>query len=212
MVPQQRCVRAGVTLAEAAKEVGVSGSDLLVTDRGETVGVVGSIDIMRAIAEGRRLDRSTVAEVMNRQIPVVRLGASIAELLDAAKKSGGRTIFFADSGKIVGRMEIGEVLELVAESWDDVDVHRALSTIVRYRMAELLSVRSMSVEQLAKALGVKPITARHHLEVMKRSGMVGEEEIRGRVGRPLTLFRLTALRQKGARQAEGTSGAPRRLR
>ena len=210
MQPGEPWVKAGASLREAAKEVAASGSDLLVMDGSETVGVIGSIDILRAIAKGGRLG-SRVAEAMIKQVPIVRRGASMPELLSAAM-SGARSLLVVESGKLVGRMEIGEVLELLAESWDDVEVHRALSTLVRHRMAELLSVRPMSVDQIAKAVGVKPITARHHLEVMKRSGIVGTEEVRGRVGRPLTLFRLIGLHQRGSRLAKGEVGAVGRLR
>ena len=182
-------------LMEAAKVVALSRSDALVVDRGKAVGVVGGVDILEAVAEGRRLDRLKVSDVM-KPILAVRVGASMNELLDVARRSGGRTIFFGDSRNPVGRMEVREVLELVTRSWNDVEVHRALSTLVRHRMAELLSVRPMSVEQIAKEVGVKPITARHHLDVMRRSGIVGTEEIHGSVGRPLTLFRLTSFSPK----------------
>jgi predicted ArsR family transcriptional regulator len=79
----------------------------------------------------------------------------------------------------------------MAGSWDDVEVHKSLSTLVRLRIAELLSVKPRSVDQIAEVIGIRPITVRHHLDVLRRSGVIESEEVHGKVGRPLTLFRAT---------------------
>lgn len=48
-----------------------------------------------------------------------------------------------------------------------------------------------SVGDLARQVGVKPVTIRHHLNSLQAEGLVEVEEQRQAVGRPLHLYRLT---------------------
>jgi len=50
---------------------------------------------------------------------------------------------------------------------------------------------SSSVEELAAATGVVPVTMRSHLKALERQGLVCSEPTRGHVGRPRYRFRLT---------------------
>jgi predicted ArsR family transcriptional regulator len=55
----------------------------------------------------------------------------------------------------------------------------------------LLEHGPATVDQLARALGVVPVTMRGHLAALQEQGLVSAEEERGRVGRPRRRYRLT---------------------
>jgi CBS domain-containing protein len=184
-------------LARAAELIMEHESDVLVVSHGKPVGVVRGMDIVKAFAEGRTLEKIRVQDVMLTPPPMVRAGASAKEVAEVARRHGVRAVFVGDGKGVTGRVELDEMLGLVAASWDKVDVHKALSALARLRIAELLTTKPMSVDEIAKATGMKPITVRHHLELLRVGGMVNTEERHGRVGRPLTIFRgVDFLREK----------------
>ena len=173
----------------AARIVAEQGTDALVTDGARPVGVVRELDRVKAMAAGKLPGSSRVAEVMLTPAPLVKEGASLREVADVARTMGVRTVYVSDGSGIVGTVELGELLDLMATSWSNVDAHRALSAIARLKIAELISTRPMSVDQIAKEIGMKPITVRHHLNLLKAGGMINTEQLRGKIGRPTTLFR-----------------------
>lgn len=64
----------------------------------------------------------------------------------------------------------------------------------RQQILEILKDRGgCTVAELAAALDITSVTVRHHLDVLRTSGLVAEPEIRHRssVGRPEYVFRLT---------------------
>lgn len=48
-----------------------------------------------------------------------------------------------------------------------------------------------TLEELANAVGLVPVTVRAHLNVLERDDLVKYEEVRGRVGRPYYVYSLT---------------------
>jgi predicted ArsR family transcriptional regulator len=61
-----------------------------------------------------------------------------------------------------------------------------------------------TVNQLAQAVGIKPVTLRHHLNVLQAEGLLTVEERRQAVGRPIYVYALS-------QQAEGLFPRPYRL-
>lgn len=61
--------------------------------------------------------------------------------------------------------------------------------------AEILNIlkrsHKASLEELAAALKLAPITVRAHIAILERDGLIMAEEVRGKVGRPYYLFSLT---------------------
>ena len=173
----------------AARIVAEQGTDALVTDGARPVGVVRELDLVKAMAAGKLPGSSRVAEVMLTPAPLVKEGASLREVADVARTMGVRTVYVSDGSGIVGTVELGELLDLMATSWSNEDAHRVLSAFARLKIAELISTWPMSVDQIAKEIGMKPITVRHHLNLLKAGGMINTEQLRGKIGRPTTLFR-----------------------
>ena len=185
------------SLAEAARLMSQHETEVLVLEDNTPAGILRSIDLIKAIAGGMNLEETKVREAMIRPAPMVREGAKIREVIGLAHELGARKVYVTAGSKIKGHIDLDELSNLMADSWDDVEVHKALSTMVRLRIAELLSTRYMGVEQIAKEIGVKAITVRHHLEVLRRSGIIEIEEVHGKVGRPRALFKATDLVSDG---------------
>ena len=66
---------------------------------------------------------------------------------------------------------------------------KALSSRSRLKMLDLLSRRPISVEELSREVSLKTVTVRHHLNMLKRIGLVEEygEEHR-KIGRPVIRY------------------------
>jgi len=187
------------SLADAANLMAWAETEILVLEDSAPVGVLRNIDLVKAIARRVNLEETKVREAMIRPAPIVREGAKIKEVINLAHNVGVRKVYVSVGNNITGHIDLDELSNLMADSWDDVEVHKALSTMVRLRIAELLSTQYMGVEQIAKEIGVKAITVRHHLDVLRRSGIIEIEEVHGRVGRPRALFKATDLVSEGFR-------------
>lgn len=62
----------------------------------------------------------------------------------------------------------------------------------RHRILRTLREKGKcSVKQLAEAVGISPVSVRHHLSNLQAEGLVATEEVRHGVGRPRLLFALT---------------------
>jgi CBS domain-containing protein len=190
-------LRPDAPLIEAAKMIALHETDVLVLDGGSPVGIVRNEDVINAVVSGKNLGTVSVSEAMAKPVPVVREGARIKEVLSLAHHMRVRKIYVSNGKNVTGHIDLDELSNLMADSWDDIEVHKALSTMVRLRIAELLSTRYMGVDQIAGTIGVKPITVRHHLEVLRRSGIIETEEVHGKIGRPRTLFKAKDLISKG---------------
>lgn len=69
--------------------------------------------------------------------------------------------------------------------------YQALSSKSRLDILKMLYRKSMDVEGMAKKLGLKPITVRHHLQSLQEAGFVEAfEERAGAVGRPKVYYKI----------------------
>jgi predicted ArsR family transcriptional regulator len=96
---------------------------------------------------------------------------------------------------------------LVSASTEDAQ-HVALAVVSRRRLLEVLQSADepLDVAALARAIGLHITTARFHLDVLERAGLVGRTvEREGRPGRPRQLYRVVAAAQasEGQRQLAG---------
>jgi len=66
-------------------------------------------------------------------------------------------------------------------------LHSTRQTVLR----TLKELRQATINQLAEAAGMKPITLRHHLNVLQAEGLVTVEERRQPVGRPVYVYCLS---------------------
>ena len=176
---------ASLMVSEQSSEV------FVVDDSGKPVGVVRSLDVVRSVADGMLPKRTTVKEVMLQPPPMVEEDATVEDVSKILAKNEMKRVLVGHGREIVGLIEAGELFNLVSASLEKVEVFKAVSVRVRLRMAELLSVRSMSIDELAEEVGIKPITVRHHIEVLRRNGIIEEFQHLGKVGRPLGLFKAT---------------------
>jgi len=183
------------SVLEAAKlMISEQSSEVFVVDEnGRPVGVVRHVDIVMAIAKGMHPTHTAVDGIMLHPPPMVEEDATVGEVAKVLVKSEMRRILVAKDREVVGLLEAGELFDLVSASLESAEVFKAFSMRTRLRMAEILSVTSMSVDELADELSIKPITVRHHLDVLRRNGIIEEfqEQKLGKVGRPLSLFRTT---------------------
>lgn len=51
--------------------------------------------------------------------------------------------------------------------------------------------KKATLDELATALGLVPVTVRAHLSVLERQNLIGSQEVRGRIGRPFYVYSLT---------------------
>ncbi len=169
-------------------------SDVFITGEGNVpVGMIRHVDIVRAVADGIQPAKVKVEEIMLSPAPYVEEGANAEQVASMLEKNEVRRILVRDGEEVVGLIEAGELFNLISSSQKNVDVFKAISVRTRLRIAELLSVNSMSVVDLADELGMKPITVRHHIDILRRNGMIEEyqDELFRKVGRPLSLFKLS---------------------
>ncbi|MDP2726654.1 MAG: ArsR family transcriptional regulator [Dehalococcoidia bacterium] len=62
----------------------------------------------------------------------------------------------------------------------------------RWQILEFLKRKNKAtLDDLAKDLGLVPVTVRAHLSVLQREDLVAAEEVRGKVGRPFYVYFLT---------------------
>ncbi len=70
-----------------------------------------------------------------------------------------------------------------------VEKFKALSCETRYNIYNLLRQRQMSIEEISKLTNLKPITVRHHISELERSGLVCKRLNRfSLVGRPSVVY------------------------
>lgn len=63
----------------------------------------------------------------------------------------------------------------------------------RWAILNLLKERGQAtVEELAEALGLAPITVRHHLAILEKDNLIASSTERGGVGRPYYIYQLTS--------------------
>ncbi len=69
------------------------------------------------------------------------------------------------------------------------DLGKAMSSRSRLEILDLLSRKPMSIEELSQEVSLKTITVRHHVNMLKRIGLVEEHsEERRKIGRPVVRY------------------------
>jgi len=72
------------------------------------------------------------------------------------------------------------------------ELGKAMSSRSRLQILDLLSRRPMSIEELSREVALKTITVRHHVNMLKRIGLVEEYgEERRKIGRPVLRYKST---------------------
>jgi DeoR family suf operon transcriptional repressor len=66
-----------------------------------------------------------------------------------------------------------------------------MSTTRDLVLKTLLTRQRCTVNELAEAVGINPISVRHHVTRLEADGLVTSEEVRHGVGRPRRLYFLT---------------------
>lgn len=62
----------------------------------------------------------------------------------------------------------------------------------RRQILDILKQRgSATLEELARKIGLSPVTIRAHLSVLERDGLIASDEVRGKVGRPHFVYTLS---------------------
>ena len=85
----------------------------------------------------------------------------------------------------------------------------ALASPVRHDICDRLAAMGpLSVRELSRALGRKPTSIYHHLELMIAVGLVHSSEVRSSRGRPTILYRTVAPRMRMARASEIPENRP----
>ena len=61
----------------------------------------------------------------------------------------------------------------------------------RRQILDILKQRGgVTLDELAREIGLSPVTIRAHLSVLERDGLIASDEVRGRVGRPHFVYSL----------------------
>lgn len=69
--------------------------------------------------------------------------------------------------------------------------YQTLSSKSRLDILKLVYKKEQSIEQIAEALNLQPITIRHHLKSLEEAGLIEKyDEHQGLAGRPKTLYRI----------------------
>ena len=91
------------TLAEAASKMWKQQTgSLLVVDGDDLVGIITERDILKAVAQGTPLDRTTIAEAMTKDPVTVGPGTSLREAAKVMADRWIRHLPVVDGGKLVG--------------------------------------------------------------------------------------------------------------
>ncbi len=125
MTSPAECLSETNTLVEAAGALarGDIGSMPVVGDGGELIGIVTDRDIVvRAVAEGRSPNDTTVGEIMSAdRLTTVSPNASAEEVMDCLSTSQVRRVPVVEDGRVVGIISQADVArELSSKQTGDV--------------------------------------------------------------------------------------------
>jgi CBS domain-containing protein len=91
------------TLAEAARKMWKQQTgSLLVTEGEDLVGIITERDVLKAVANGVKLEEARVAEVMTKDVITVGPGTSLREAAKIMADRWIRHLPVVDGGKLVG--------------------------------------------------------------------------------------------------------------
>jgi CBS domain-containing protein len=106
-------IEAGATVFEAVEQmVEANVGSLLVTDRGDIIGIVTERDYLRRITLEGRTDKDTaVGEIMSSPLVVVTPETDIDESMAIMTDRRIRHLPVVDDGEVVGVISIGDVVK-----------------------------------------------------------------------------------------------------
>jgi CBS domain-containing protein len=113
MTRDPRTVEIGDSLADAAREMrdGDIGN-VIVTDGGQVAGIVTDRDIVvRAIAEGREPQSTTVGDVFSSGPRTLDPGESVEVAAEAMGENGIRRLPVVSDGELVGVISLGDLAQ-----------------------------------------------------------------------------------------------------
>jgi CBS domain-containing protein len=96
--------------AAAAAVVEQSVGMLVVGTTDDVIGVVSERDIVRAVAEGLDLDRTTVADITSRQLVWLDADDNIGDAAEEMMEDYVRHVLVRDEGGLVGVLSMRDVL------------------------------------------------------------------------------------------------------
>jgi CBS domain-containing protein len=111
MTHDPRTVDASDSVIEAARQMrdGDVG-DVIVTREGQVTGIVTDRDIViRAVAEGRAQESTTVSEVASSDVRALEPSQSVDEAVQAMREHDIRRLPVVDGGRPVGIVSLGDL-------------------------------------------------------------------------------------------------------
>jgi CBS domain-containing protein len=111
MTTNPRTVNAGDTLLDAARVMRDNDiGDAIVVEDGQVTGILTDRDIaVRAVAEGRDADSTTVGEICTTGIKAIEPDASVDDALRAMREEDIRRLPVAKNGRPVGIVSLGDL-------------------------------------------------------------------------------------------------------
>lgn len=125
------------TLAEAARRMWEQQTgSLLVFDGDDLVGIITERDVLKAVAEGIRLETTRVSEVMSKDLVTVDSGTSLREAARVMTEKWIRHLPVVEGGRLVGIVSQRDLAGVLASALNEPErLHRLIesSELVRER-------------------------------------------------------------------------------
>jgi CBS domain-containing protein len=111
MTTNPRTVNAGDSVVDAARVMGDSDiGDVIVTDDGQVTGILTDRDIVvRAVAEGRDAESTTVGDICTTGIEAIEPEASVDDALRTMREHDIRRLPVVKNGRPVGIISLGDL-------------------------------------------------------------------------------------------------------
>ncbi|MDR4510261.1 MAG: CBS domain-containing protein [Nitrososphaeraceae archaeon] len=108
------CAKKDATIIEVATRIvlgGINGVPII-NDDGVPIGIITTIDILRAIKDGKDLNNTTIGDIMKNNPLVTKQNDGIEETIDIMDKNGISMIpVVEDDGRIIGICSRSDILK-----------------------------------------------------------------------------------------------------
>ena len=108
------CAKKDATIIEVATRIvlgGINGVPII-NDDGVPIGIITTIDILRAINDGKDLNNTTIGDIMKNNPLVTQQNDGIEETIDIMDKNGISMIpVVEDDGRIIGICSRSDILK-----------------------------------------------------------------------------------------------------
>ena len=108
------CAKKDATIIEVATRIvlgGINGVPII-NDDGVPIGIITTIDILRAIKDGKDLNNTTIGDIMKNNPLVTQQNDGIEETIDIMDKNGISMIpVVEDDGRIIGICSRSDILK-----------------------------------------------------------------------------------------------------